>query len=132
MPGSLIWWAAPPGCERLIEHALTGLGLRDCVTQRQRSYPAIIYHYRAPDRVFGDLVPGTDVAWLRVPCISPPDGAIANTVFEGKDLGAAVANAVALARNGVPEAYRAAKRLFELTNPSRGRNRPLRIHQRLL
>lgn len=116
------------GCERVIEHQLTEFGLRDTVTHNQGSYQAIIgdaiarhangqpiiYYNWVPYWVSGVLVPGKDVEWLSVPYSSLPDGATANTVFEGKNLGFAVDNVTVLARNDFLAANPAAKRLFEV------------------
>ena len=115
------------GCERVIEHQLTEFGLRDTVTHNQGAYTAmmadaiarkdgggsILYYAWVPYWVAGELVPGTDAEWLSVPYSSLPDGATANTVFEGKDLGFAVDNIRVVARNDFLDANPAARALFE-------------------
>lgn len=115
------------GCERVIEHQLTEFGLRDTVTHNQGAYPAmiadamarlesggsILYYAWVPYWVAGELVPGKDAEWLAVPYSSLPDGATANTVFEGKDLGFAVDSIRIVARNDFLDANPAARALFE-------------------
>lgn len=115
------------GCERVIEHQLTEFGLRDTVTHNQGSYQAmmadamarrangesIIYYAWLPYWVAGEIVPGVDAEWLSVPYSSLPDGATANTVYEGKDLGFAVDNIRIIARNDFLDANPAARALFE-------------------
>lgn len=99
------------GCERVIEHHLTQYGLRDTVTHNQGEYNAlmadtiarketgnpILYFTWTPYWVSGALVPGTDVEWLDVPYSSLPDGVVAETTFDGKNLGFAVDNMYILA-----------------------------------
>lgn len=94
------------GCERVIEHHLTEYGLRDTVTHNQGEYNAlmadtiarfqngkpILYFTWTPYWVSGALVPGKDVEWLDVPYSSLPDGVVAETTFDGKNLGFAVDN----------------------------------------
>ncbi len=118
------------GCERVIEHQLTEFGLRDTVTHNQGAYTAIIgdamarlenggsiiYYAWTPYWVAGVLAPGVDAEWLSVPYSSLPDGATANTVFEGKDLGFAVDNIRVVARNDFLEANPAARALFEVAS----------------
>lgn len=115
------------GCERVIEHQLTEFGLRDTVTHNQGSYQAMIadaiarnangepifYYTWTPYWVAGVLVPGENVEWLEVPYSSLPDGASANTVFDGRDLGFAVDSIRVVARNDFLEANPAARALFE-------------------
>lgn len=116
------------GCERVIEHALTEYKLRDTVTHNQGAYQAmmadtiarfengkpVFYYTWTPYWVSGVLVPGKDVEWLSVPYTSLPDGAKANTEFDGKNLGFAVDNIVVVARNDFLAANPAAKKLFEV------------------
>jgi glycine betaine/proline transport system substrate-binding protein len=116
------------GCERVIEHALDEYKLRDTVTHNQGAYQAmiadqiarfktgkpIIYYTWTPYWVSGVLVPGRDVEWLSVPYTSLPDGAKANTEFNGKNLGFAVDNIGVVARNDFLAANPAAKKLFEV------------------
>ena len=99
------------GCERVIEHHLTEYGLRDTVTHNQGEYNAlmadtiarfetgnpILYFTWTPYWVSGALVPGVDVEWLDVPHTSLPDGVVAETTFDGKNLGFAVDNMYVLA-----------------------------------
>jgi glycine betaine/proline transport system substrate-binding protein len=116
------------GCERVIETHLDALGLRDTVAHNQGAYPAmigdamarkdnggsILYYTWVPYWVAGELVPGTDAEWLSVPAGTPlPDGATANTEFNGKNLGFAVDSIRIVARNDFLEANPAAKALFE-------------------
>ncbi|MFW8634907.1 glycine betaine/L-proline ABC transporter substrate-binding protein ProX [Cribrihabitans pelagius] len=116
------------GCERVIEHQLTEFGLRDTVTHNQGAYNAIIaetialhangepviYYTWTPYWVSGALVPGQDVEWLNVPYTSLPDGAEANTEFNGKNLGFAVDSMYVLAADAFLEANPAAAKLFEV------------------
>lgn len=116
------------GCERVIEHQLTEFGLRDTITHNQGEYNAIIadtiarhqngqpilYYTWTPYWVSGALVPGTDVEWLAVPYSSLPDGAEANTEFNGKNHGFAVDSLRVVARNDFLEANPAAAKLFEI------------------
>jgi glycine betaine/proline transport system substrate-binding protein len=99
------------GCERVIEHHMDEYGLRDTVTHNQGEYNAlmadsiarfqngqpILYFTWTPYWVSGALVPGKDVEWLDVPYTSLPDGVVANTEFDGKNLGFAVDNMYILA-----------------------------------
>ncbi|WP_210529558.1 glycine betaine/L-proline ABC transporter substrate-binding protein ProX [Rubellimicrobium arenae] len=115
------------GCERVIEHHLDEYGLRDTVTHNQGAYQAmiadsmarlengqsILYYTWTPYWVAGELVPGRDAEWLSVPYTSLPDGATANTEFEGKNLGFAVDSIRVVARNDFLEANPAARALFE-------------------
>lgn len=115
------------GCERVIEHHLTEYGLRDTVTHNQGSYPAmmadamarlqngqpILYYAWVPYWVAGELIPGKDSEWLSVPYSSLPDGAKANTEYEGKNLGFAVDRIRVVARNDFLDANPAARALFE-------------------
>lgn len=92
------------GCERVIEHQLDEFGLRETVNHNQGEYNAIIadtiarneggenvlYYTWTPYWVSGVLVPGENVEFLAVPYSSLPDGAAAETTFNGKDLGFAV------------------------------------------
>lgn len=116
------------GCERVIETALDAYKLRDTVTHNQGSYQAmiadaiarfqngqpILYYTWTPYWVSGVLVPGRDVEWLSVPFTALPDGATANTVFNGKNLGFAVDNIGVIARNDFLAANPAAAKLFEV------------------
>ncbi|UZD90362.1 glycine betaine/L-proline ABC transporter substrate-binding protein ProX [Cognatishimia activa] len=120
------------GCERVIEHQLTEFGLRDTVSHNQGAYNAIIadtiarssagenilYYTWTPYWVSGALVPGEDVEWLAVPYSSLPDGATANTEFEGKDLGFAVDSIRVVATDDFLGANPAAAKLFELAKIS--------------
>lgn len=115
------------GCERVIEHHLDEFGLRDTVTHNQGAYQAmiadamarlengesILYYTWTPYWVAGELVPGEDAEWLSVPYTSLPDGATANTEFDGKNLGFAVDAIRVVARNDFLEANPAARALFE-------------------
>lgn len=116
------------GCERVIETHLDALGLRDTVEHNQGAYPAmmadamarlenggsILYYTWVPYWVAGELVPGKDAEWLSVPEGTPlPDGATANTVYNGKNLGFAVDSIRIVARNDFLEANPAARALFE-------------------
>lgn len=116
------------GCERVIEHQLTEFGLRDTVTHNQGEYNAIIadtiarnaagenvlYYTWTPYWVSGVLVPGEDVEFLAVPYSSLPDGATAETTFNGKDLGFAVDSIRIIATDEFLGANPAAAKLFEL------------------
>lgn len=120
------------GCERVIEHQLTEYGLRDTISHNQGEYNAIIadtiarlkngkpvlYYTWTPYWVSGALVPGKDVEWLSVPYTSLPDGAKANTEFDGKNLGFAVDNLRIVARNDFLKANPAAAKLFEVAKIS--------------
>lgn len=99
------------GCERIIEHHMDEYGLRDTVTHNQGEYNAlmadtiarketgnpVLYFTWTPYWVSGALVPGEDVEWLDVPYTSLPDGVVAETTFNGKNLGFAVDNMYILA-----------------------------------
>ncbi len=116
------------GCERVIEHQLTEFGLRDTVSHNQGDYNAIIadtiarnsagenvlYYTWTPYWVSGVLVPGENVEFLAVPYSSLPDGATANTTFNGKDLGFAVDSMRIVATDEFLEANPAAAKLFEM------------------
>jgi glycine betaine/proline transport system substrate-binding protein len=116
------------GCERVIEHELDEYKLRDTVTHNQGAYQAmmadtiarfendkpVLYYTWTPYWVSGVLVPGKDVEWLSVPYTSLPDGAKANTEFNGKNLGFVVDNIGVVARNDFLAANPAAKKLFEV------------------
>lgn len=115
------------GCERVIEHHLTEYGLRDTVTHNQGEYNAlmadtiarketgnpILYFTWTPYWVSGALVPGVDVEWLDVPYTSLPDGVVAETTFEGKNLGFAVDNMYILATDKFLADNPAAAKLLE-------------------
>ena len=116
------------GCERVIEHQLTEFGLRDTVTHNQGAYNAIIaetvarndagqpiiYYTWTPFWVSGVLVPGGNVEWIEVPYSSLPDGRVANTVYQGKELGFEVNTLRIVANNDFLNANPAAKAVFEL------------------
>ncbi|MEW2914679.1 glycine betaine/L-proline ABC transporter substrate-binding protein ProX [Leisingera sp. JC11] len=116
------------GCERVIEHQLSEFGLRDTVNHNQGAYNAIIadtiarnaagenvlYYTWTPYWVSGALVPGKDVEFLAVPYSSLPDGATADTTFDGKDLGFAVDSIRIVATDEFLAANPAAAKLFEL------------------
>lgn len=116
------------GCERVIEHQLSEFGLRETVTHNQGAYNAIIadtiarnagnenvlYYTWTPYWVSGALVPGEDVEWLAVPYSSLPDGATAETTFNGKDLGFAVDSIRIVATDDFLGANPAAAKLFEV------------------
>lgn len=116
------------GCERVIEHELDEYKLRDAITHNQGAYQAmmadtiarfktgkpVLYYTWTPYWVSGVLVPGKDVEWLSVPYTSLPDGAQANTEFNGRNLGFAVDNIGVVARNDFLEANPAARKLFEV------------------
>jgi glycine betaine/proline transport system substrate-binding protein len=116
------------GCERVIEHQLTEYELRDTISHNQGAYNAIIgdtiarngsgenvlYYTWTPYWVSGVLVPGDNVEWLAVPYSSLPDGATANTEFNGKDLGFAVDNIRVVATDAFLAANPAATKLFEV------------------
>ena len=88
------------GCERVIEHQFTEFVLRDTIARNQGAYNAItadtiarnesgenvLYYTWTPYCVSGVLIPEDNVEWLEVAYSSLPDGATANTVYEGKDL----------------------------------------------
>ena len=92
------------GCERVIERQLMEFDLRDTIAHKEGAYNPIIadtiarnlscenvlYYIWTPYWVSGVLIPGDNVEWLEVAYSSLPDGAIANTVYEGKGLGFAV------------------------------------------
>lgn len=116
------------GCERVIEHQLTEFDLRGTVNHNQGAYNAIIadtiarhtkgdkvlYYTWTPYWVSGALVPGEDVEWLAVPYSSLPDGAVEETVFNGKDLGFAVDSIRVVATDDFLADNPAAKALFEI------------------
>lgn len=116
------------GCERVIEHQLDEFGLRDTIAHNQGAYNAIIadtiarnaagenvlYYTWTPYWVSGALVPGEDVEWLAVPYSSLPDGATAETTFDGKDLGFAVDSIRVVATDDFLNANPAAAKLFEV------------------
>lgn len=118
------------GCERVIEHQLTEFGLRDTVVHNQGEYNAIIadtiarsaagenilYYTWTPYWVSGVLVPGENVEFLAVPYSSLPDGATAETTFEGKDLGFAVDSIRIIATDEFLGANPAAAKLFEVAS----------------
>ncbi|MGR3761603.1 glycine betaine/L-proline ABC transporter substrate-binding protein ProX [Roseobacteraceae bacterium NS-SX3] len=118
------------GCERVIEHQLSEFGLRDTVSHNQGAYNAIIadtiarnaagenvlYYTWTPYWVSGALVPGKDVEWLAVPYSSLPDGAEADTSFNGKDLGFAVDSIRVVATDAFLEENPAAAKLFEVAS----------------
>ncbi|MCY4033642.1 MAG: glycine betaine/L-proline ABC transporter substrate-binding protein ProX [Hyphomicrobiales bacterium] len=116
------------GCERVIEHQLTEFDLRGTVNHNQGAYNAIIadtiarhtkgdkvlYYTWTPYWVSGALVPGEDVEWLAVPYSSLPDGAVEETVFNGKDLGFAVDSIRVVATDDFLADNPAAEALFEI------------------
>ena len=116
------------GCERVIEHQLDEFGLRDTVNHNQGEYNAIIadtiarneggenvlYYTWTPYWVSGVLVPGENVEFLAVPYSSLPDGATAETTFNGKDLGFAVDSIRIVATDEFLGANPAAAKLFEV------------------
>ena len=116
------------GCERVIEHQLTEFDLRDTIAHNQGAYNAIIadtiarnesgenvlYYTWTPYWVSGVLIPGDNVEWLEVPYSSLPDGATANTVYEGKDLGFAVDSIRVVATDSFLKRNPAARILFEV------------------
>ncbi|WP_421704302.1 glycine betaine/L-proline ABC transporter substrate-binding protein ProX [Aliiroseovarius sp.] len=118
------------GCERVIEHQLDEFGLRDTVTHNQGEYNAIIadtiarnaagenvlYYTWTPYWVSGVLAPGEDVEFLAVPYSSLPDGATAETTFNGKDLGFAVDSIRIIATDEFLGANPAAAKLFEVAS----------------
>lgn len=120
------------GCERVIEHQLTEFGLRDTVNHNQGEYNAIIadtiarnetgenvlYYTWTPYWVSGVLVPGDNVEFLAVPYSSLPDGATAETTFNGKDLGFAVDSIRIIATDEFLDANPAAAKLFEVAQIS--------------
>ncbi|TMV08929.1 glycine betaine/L-proline ABC transporter substrate-binding protein ProX [Ruegeria sediminis] len=120
------------GCERVIEHQLTEYELRDTIAHNQGAYNAIIadtiarneagenilYYTWTPYWVSGALVPGKDVEWLSVPYSSLPDGATAETTFNGKDLGFAVDGIRVVATDEFLAANPAAAKLFEVASIS--------------
>lgn len=116
------------GCERIIEHQLTEYKLRDTVSHNQGAYNAIIadtiarhaggdsvlYYTWTPYWVSGVLVPGENVEWLAVPYSSLPDGAVEDTVYNGKDLGFAVDSIRVVATDDFLEDNPSARALFEM------------------
>lgn len=118
------------GCERVIEHHLDEFGLRDTVSHNQGEYNAIIadtiarysagenvlYYTWTPYWVSGVLVPGENVEFLAVPYSSLPDGATAETTFDGKDLGFAVDSLRIVATDEFLAANPAAAKLFEVAS----------------
>jgi glycine betaine/proline transport system substrate-binding protein len=112
----------------VIEHQLDEFGLRDTVNHNQGEYNAIIadtiarneagenvlYYTWTPYWVSGVLVPGEDVEFLSVPYSSLPDGATAETTFNGKNLGFAVDSIRIVATDEFLEANPAAAKLFEV------------------
>ena len=62
----------------------------------------------------GVLIPGGIVEWLEVPYSSLPDGATANTVYEGKDLGLAVDSIRVVATDSFLRRNPAARILFDV------------------
>ncbi|MEX0301961.1 MAG: glycine betaine/L-proline ABC transporter substrate-binding protein ProX, partial [Leisingera sp.] len=116
------------GCERVIEHQLDEFGLRGTVNHNQGEYNAIIadtiarvetgenvlYYTWTPYWVSGVLVPGENVEFLAVPYSSLPDGATAETTFNGKDLGFAVDSIRIVATDEFLAANPAAAKLFEV------------------
>ncbi|WP_293572698.1 glycine betaine/L-proline ABC transporter substrate-binding protein ProX [Phaeobacter sp.] len=120
------------GCERVIEHQLSEFGLRDTIAHNQGAYNAImadsiarnaageniLYYTWTPYWVSGALVPGEDVEWLSVPYSSLPDGATAETTFNGKDLGFAVDSIRVVATDDFLAANPAAGKLFEVAQIS--------------
>lgn len=116
------------GCERIIEHHMDEYGLRDTVTHNQGEYNAlmadtiarfqngqpILYFTWTPYWVSGALVPGKDVEWLDVPYTSLPDGVVAETTFDGKNLGFAVDNMYILATDKFLADNPAAAKFLEL------------------
>ena len=81
---------------------------------RKENGGSILYYTWVPYWVAGELVPGKDAEWLSVPAGTPlPDGAQANTEFNGKNLGFAVDSIRVVARNDFLEANPAARALFE-------------------
>ncbi|MBY6058226.1 glycine betaine/L-proline ABC transporter substrate-binding protein ProX [Leisingera daeponensis] len=116
------------GCERVIEHQLDEFGLRDTINHNQGEYNAIIadtiarvetgenvlYYTWTPYWVSGVLVPGENVEFLAVPYSSLPDGATAETTFNGKNLGFAVDSIRIVATDEFLAANPAAARLFEV------------------
>jgi glycine betaine/proline transport system substrate-binding protein len=120
----------PPGwgCERVITHQLEEFGLGATVDQNQGEYAAIIadaiarhkqgepivYYTWTPYWVSGVLVPGKDVEWIEVPYSSLPDGRVADTKFNGKELGFEVNALRVVAADDFLDKNPAAKKLFEV------------------
>ena len=65
--------------------------MADTIARFETGNP-ILYFTWTPYWVSGALVPGVDVEWLDVPHTSLPDGVVAETTFDGKNLGFAVDN----------------------------------------
>ena len=87
--------------------------IADTIARAKNGKP-VLYYTWTPYWVSGALVPGKDVEWLSVPYTSLPDGAKANTEFDGKNLGFAVDSLRIVARNDFLKANPAAAKLFEL------------------
>jgi glycine betaine/proline transport system substrate-binding protein len=107
---------------------LVAYKLRNTLTHNQGEYQAMIadviacytnglpvlYYTWTAYWVSGPLVPGKDVESLSMPFTALPDGATANTEFNGKNLGFAVEEMGIIARNDFLQANPAAAKLFEV------------------
>ena len=88
----------------VVDRQFIEVDFRDAIARNQGAYNAVIADTIArnesienvlcytwtPYWVSGVLILGDDVEWLEVPYSSLPDGATANMVYEGRDLGFAV------------------------------------------
>ncbi|ANG61689.1 glycine betaine ABC transporter substrate-binding protein [Marinobacterium aestuarii] len=112
------------GCELIIDHHMQAYGLEDTVTHNRGSYFAlmadtiaryregkpVLYFTWVPQWIAGVLVEGEDVVWLEVPYTDLPDGKNdINTSYEGKNLGFAVDQVMAVMGREFAEAHPAAR-----------------------
>ena len=116
------------GCELAIERHLSAYGLREHVTHRQGSYPAlmadtiarfrqgrpILYYTWTPYWVSAVLKPGADVVWLQVPFSATQGGAPDTLLPNGRNYGFPADREQIVANRAFVDANPAAARLFEL------------------
>jgi glycine betaine/proline transport system substrate-binding protein len=112
------------GCERAIEKHLDKFKLRDSITHKQGSYPALIadtiarfkqgkpifYYTWTPYWVSAVLRPGKDVVWLQVPSSKDSKTRLPN----GKDYGFQINKQQIVANKAFTDANPAAAKLFSI------------------
>ncbi|NGO53874.1 glycine betaine/L-proline ABC transporter substrate-binding protein ProX [Allomesorhizobium camelthorni] len=113
------------GCETVIEHHLTEVGVRDTVSHNQGAYDAIIadiiarheqgkpilYFTWIPYWVSAVLVPGADVEWLDVPRLAGDEALY--TDYNGRNLGFGIDYASYIVNNAFLEENPPVRALFE-------------------
>jgi glycine betaine/proline transport system substrate-binding protein len=115
------------GCEKVIEHQLDALNLRDNIEHKQGSYAAlmantianyksgksILYYTWTPYWVSGKLVPGKDVVFLQVKNSSHPEG-ISTKLSNGADYGFAINSQKIVANASVTTKHKDIAKLFDI------------------